>query len=68
VSASCATESARVDQSASVYLAGPNTYTGRFYNTQYNVRGTIYIVVHGNSQTIRLNGDNGARSLMRLSR
>jgi hypothetical protein len=67
LTATCATPSGRATQNASVRQVGGNSYQGSFYNSQYNVAGTIHIVVRGNSQSVELN--SGARSAsLHLSR
>ena len=49
------------------YKAPASRYRGSFYNTDYNVRGTIRVIVNGGSQQVSLNGDDASASL-RLSR
>ncbi|HKZ97656.1 MAG TPA: hypothetical protein VJ045_11820 [Hyphomicrobiaceae bacterium] len=66
VNANCATSSASVAQTATVRGSG-NSYQGRFYNAEYDASGTIYVVVHGRSQTVRINSTKGS-ALLRLSR
>ena len=67
VRASCATPSGRVTQTAEVSRTAENRYRGSFYNPEYDASGTISIVVHGRSQTVRLTGDKGS-ALLNLSR
>jgi hypothetical protein len=55
----CATPSARAEQTATVRRVGSNRFEGSFYNSEYNVSGTIFIVVHGSSQNVRLTSDAG---------
>jgi hypothetical protein len=55
----CATASARAEQTATVRQVGSNRYEGSFYNSEYNVSGTIHIVVRGNSQNVRLSSSAG---------
>lgn len=59
MSATCATASAKVDQSASLTKVGANSYVGRFFNAQYNTGGSIRISVSGRSQSVRLSGEAG---------
>ncbi|WP_045836960.1 hypothetical protein [Hyphomicrobium sp. 99] len=59
MSASCATASARVDQSAELTRVGANSYVGSFFNEQYNTGGQIRITVNGRSQSVRLSGEAG---------
>lgn len=63
MSASCATPSGRVDQSASVRKVGPNRYSGSFYNSQFGVSGSIRISVRGDSMSVSLSGGGGGGSL-----
>ncbi|HET6390181.1 hypothetical protein [Hyphomicrobium sp.] len=60
MNASCATASARVDQSAQIRKVGANSYAGNFFNEQYNTGGQIRITVNGRSQTVRLSGEAGS--------
>ena len=66
-SASCATPSVRVNQTASLRQTGTNTFSGSFYNDEYGVSGSIRVVVSGSSQSVSLNG-GGASASLRLSR
>lgn len=67
VSATCATASARAAQTATIRRVGENSYTGSFYNSEYSISGVIHVVVHGGSQTVRLNSDSGS-AVINLSR
>jgi len=67
LTATCATPSGHATQSASVRQVGGNSYQGSFYNSEYNVSGTIHVVVRGNSQSVHLSSGAGSASL-RLSR
>ena len=66
VNAQCATPSGSVSQTASV-RGGGNSYQGSFYNAEFDASGTIYIVVRGRNQTVRLISNKGS-ALLRLSR
>ena len=66
VTAQCATPSGIVSQTASVRGRGGH-YQGSFYNAEYDASGTIYIVVRGRNQTVRLVSTKGS-ALLRLSR
>jgi len=63
VTATCATSSGKASQTATVYKVGGNSYRGSFHNAEYNVRGTIRVVVRGKSQTVHLSGDGTSASL-----
>ena len=56
----CATQSARVEQTASLRRVGGDSFAGQFHNEQYNVSGSIRISVHGNRLEASLNGDGGS--------
>ncbi|HEY8193492.1 MAG TPA: hypothetical protein VIF13_00440, partial [Hyphomicrobium sp.] len=47
MSATCATASAKVDQSATLTRVGANSYVGSFFNQQYNTGGSIRITISG---------------------
>jgi hypothetical protein len=61
--ATCATSSGKASQTATVYQVSGGRYRGSFYNTEYNVRGTIRVVVSGSSQQVSLAGDGASASL-----
>ena len=67
VSAVCATPSVRAVQTASLHKIGDNKFRGTFYNREYGISGTIYVVVRGNTQSVRLTSESGWASLQ-LSR
>jgi hypothetical protein len=67
LSATCATSSGKASQTATVYKVTGSAYRGSFYNSDYNVHGTIRVVVHGSSQSVSLSGD-GASASLSLSR
>ncbi len=65
--ATCATASGKASQTATIYKVSGSAYRGSFVNSQYNVRGSIRVVVHGSSQSVSLSGD-GASAQLSLSR
>jgi hypothetical protein len=67
LNATCATASGRASQTATVRQVGENRYAGSFYNSEYSISGVINVVVHGRSQTVRLNSDSGS-AVINLSR
>ena len=67
MSASCATPSARVDQTAVLSRTGGNRFAGEFYNSQYGITGSINISVNGNRLSASLSG-GGASAHLSLSR
>jgi hypothetical protein len=67
LSATCATSSGKASQTATVYKVSEGRYRGSFFNSDFNVHGTIRVAVHGNSQDVSLAGD-GASASLSLSR
>ena len=63
LNASCATASGKASQTATVHQTGPNRFSGSFHNAEYNVSGTIHVVVQGNSQSVSLHGESASGSL-----
>jgi hypothetical protein len=59
MSATCATASAKVDQTATLIRTGANSYTGSFFNQQYNTGGSIRVTVSGRNQHVFLSGEAG---------
>jgi hypothetical protein len=67
LSATCATSSGKASQTATVYKVSDGRYRGSFFNSDFNVHGTIRVAVHGNTQDVSLAGD-GASAALSLSR
>ena len=65
--ATCATASGKAAQTATVHRVGENRYRGNFHNLEYDITGTIFVVVNGNSQSVRLTSSSGS-ALFRLTR
>jgi len=63
MSGNCATPSGSVFQSARLRQVGANSYAGSFFNSQYNMSGTIYVTVHGSTQSVSLRSGAGSASL-----
>ncbi len=59
MSATCATSSAKVSQTAIVSQNTKNRYGGTFYNPEFGVTGRIRIIVSGPRQTVYLSGSSG---------
>lgn len=68
MSATCATPSAKVSQTAQLRKTGANSYAGTFFNPEYGITGRIRISVSGARQSVILSGDAGraAFSLKKL--
>ncbi len=67
LSATCATSGGKASQTATVYRLSKGRYRGTFYNSEYNVSGSIRVVVRGRSQSVSLAG-NGTSASIRLSK
>jgi hypothetical protein len=65
--ATCATPSGSVSQTALLAKTGEGRYSGRFFNEQYSVSGTIQVIVNGGSQLVRLFSSSGS-AFLTLSR
>jgi hypothetical protein len=63
----CATASVRVSQSASLSRLTSTTYSGEFFNTEFNISGSIRIRMQGNRLNASLNG-GGASAQFVLGR
>jgi hypothetical protein len=63
----CATASVRVSQSASLSRLTSTTYSGEFFNTEFNISGSIRIRLHGNKINASLSG-GGATAQFVLGR
>lgn len=50
-------------QTGRVVDLGDNKYSGRIYNSQYNVTGDVNIVVSGNRQTISVKSPKGSANV-----
>lgn len=66
VSATCATQSGTVSQTAFIRGSG-SSYRGTFYNPEFDTSGRIQISVSGQSQVVRLHSSKGS-AVIRLSR
>lgn len=52
VSATCASASATIRQSGQLSMVSPSRYIGDFYNSEFDISGTIRVSVKGGSQTV----------------
>lgn len=66
VSATCASQSGTVSQTAFIRGRGSN-YRGTFYNPEFDTSGKIQISVSGGSQVVKLSSSKGS-AVIRLSR
>jgi hypothetical protein len=60
MSAVCATQSARVQQTAVVTRIAPNRFSGEFFNQEYGISGSIRITYSGRSISASLTGGGGS--------
>lgn len=63
MSATCATASAKVSQTAILSRYNARRYGGMFHNPEFNVTGRIRISVAGNAMTANLTGSQGRATL-----
>lgn len=59
MSATCATASVRVQQTAQVTRVSGNRYRGEFFNAEYGISGSVRITVSGNRLNASLAGAGG---------
>jgi hypothetical protein len=59
MSATCATASAKVSQTAILSQNTKNRFGGTFYNPEFGVTGRIRVIVSGKRQTVYLSGSAG---------
>ena len=61
--ATCATSSGKASQTATIYKVSANRYRGSFFNSDFNIHGTIRVAVNGSSQSVDLSGEGASASL-----
>jgi hypothetical protein len=59
VHGTCATQSGKVTQTAEVFKTTADRYRGNFHNPEFDISGTIAIVVSGRSMTATLTSSSG---------
>jgi hypothetical protein len=67
MNATCATASGKANQTATVHKISENKYRGNFHNPDFDITGTIFVVVNGNRQSVRLTSSSGW-AMINLSR
>jgi hypothetical protein len=67
MSATCASPSTRVYQTADLTRVGGNRFSGDFVNREFGVSGSIKITINGNSMSAALAGGGGS-AFLNLSR
>ena len=60
MSATCATASAKVQQTAEISLVSGNRYRGEFFNQEFGISGSVRITVNGNRLNASLSGGGGS--------
>jgi hypothetical protein len=68
VTARCATQAVNIDQVGEVRQTGGSSFSGTFYNAEYNVRGRIRVRVSGNRQSVTLSSPQGSGRLTLFKR
>ncbi len=63
VKARCASPATNIDQTGRVSRTGSNSYVGDFYNSDFNIRGRIRIILQGNRQSVTMHSDAGSGRL-----
>ncbi len=63
VNAQCASQAANIDQTGRVERTGRNSYTGDFYNSDFNIRGRLRITLRGNRQSVTMHSNAGSGRL-----
>jgi len=63
INGTCATQSGKVTQTAEVFQMTSNRYRGNFHNPEFDVNGTISIIVSGRSMTATLTSSSGTGTL-----
>ncbi len=59
VNGTCATQSGKVTQTAEIYQMTSNRYRGEFHNPEFDINGTISVVVNGGHLTATLTSSSG---------
>lgn len=63
MNAVCATPSVRVSQTASLKRVSASQFSGTFFNSEYNVSGSISVTVRGDRLSAQLQGGGASASL-----
>lgn len=63
VNGTCATQSGKVTQTAEVFQLTENRYRGNFHNPEFDVNGTISIIVTGRRLSATLTSTSGTGTL-----
>lgn len=63
VKATCATASLKIVQTGEVSTVREGRYIGDFANAEYNVSGSIRVVVNGNTQSVTFTSASGGGTL-----
>ena len=63
MSATCATASTRVQQTAEITHVAGNRYRGEFFNQEYGISGSVRLTVNGNRIEASLSGGGGSAEI-----
>lgn len=63
VKATCASASAKIVQTGELTTVKEGRYIGDFTNAEYNISGSVRVVVSGNSQDVTFSSNSGTGSL-----
>lgn len=63
MSARCATQSYRVEQTAELHRVSATRFSGAFYNAEYDIRGQISLTVSGSTLRATLTAPGGSAHL-----
>lgn len=63
VKATCASASAKIVQTGLLTTVNESRYIGDFTNKEYNISGSVRVVVRGNSQDVTFSSSSGTGSL-----
>jgi hypothetical protein len=67
VKASCASQALKITQTGVISKASAERYTGRLYNSEYDITARVRVIVKGSKQTLTITADEGA-GVLRLTR
>lgn len=63
VKATCASASAKIVQTGQLTTVNESRYIGDFTNAEYNISGSVRVVVRGNTQDVTFSSSSGTGSL-----
>lgn len=63
VTATCASAATTIRQTGSLTKVREDRYIGDFFNSQYNVKGRVRVLIRGSSQTVTFSSSDGRGQL-----